>query len=205
MAHALHRALCVASISRATSAKCRALSTSMDALASAARQSMLTSKLAWATEVQSSLTWLLTQIPDSRPSANSSPQQIADSLQPPSTGSHQEARGCVAAVKVRRQGQGGDADQDRQERTLFWRPHLRRPRPAALQTCARIYLTAARLCADLSRCRVIEDTATGVRAGLNAGATVWGYCPAGHGRVFDGLPVARVFHHMDELVAALVG
>jgi beta-phosphoglucomutase-like phosphatase (HAD superfamily) len=50
---------------------------------------------------------------------------------------------------------------------------------------------------------VIEDTATGVRAGLDAGATVWGYCPAGHGRAFAGLPVARVFGHMDELAAAL--
>ena len=32
-----------------------------------------------------------------------------------------------------------------------------------------------------------------------AGATVWGYCPDGHGRAFAGLPVARVFSHMDEL------
>ena len=55
-----------------------------------------------------------------------------------------------------------------------------------------------------ARCLVIEDTATGVRAGLDAGATVWGYCPAGHGRAFDGLPVARVFRHMDELAAALI-
>ena len=54
-----------------------------------------------------------------------------------------------------------------------------------------------------ARCLVIEDTATGVRAGLDAGATVWGYCPAGHGRAFEGLPVARVFRHMDELAAAL--
>jgi HAD superfamily hydrolase (TIGR01509 family) len=37
-----------------------------------------------------------------------------------------------------------------------------------------------------ARCLVVEDTATGVRAGLAAGATVWGYCPAGHGRAFDG-------------------
>jgi HAD superfamily hydrolase (TIGR01509 family) len=67
-----------------------------------------------------------------------------------------------------------------------------------------VYLAAAaHLRADPSRCLVIEDTATGVRAGLDAGATVWGYCPAGHGRAFDGLPVARVFRHMNELVAAL--
>jgi beta-phosphoglucomutase-like phosphatase (HAD superfamily) len=50
---------------------------------------------------------------------------------------------------------------------------------------------------------VIEDTATGVLAGLAAGATLWGYCPAGHGRAFEGLPVARVFQHMDELAGAL--
>ena len=63
-----------------------------------------------------------------------------------------------------------------------------------------VYLAAAaHLGADPARCLVIEDTATGVRAGLDAGATVWGYCPAGHGRAFEGLPVARVFHHMDEL------
>jgi HAD superfamily hydrolase (TIGR01509 family) len=55
------------------------------------------------------------------------------------------------------------------------------------------------------RCLVVEDTATGVRAGLAAGATVWGYCPSGHGRAFEGLPVARVLRHMDELAAALAG
>ncbi|MFP5466206.1 MAG: HAD family hydrolase [Gammaproteobacteria bacterium] len=53
------------------------------------------------------------------------------------------------------------------------------------------------------RCLVVEDTATGVRAGLAAGATVWGYCPAGHGRAFDGLAVDRILRHMDELTAAL--
>ena len=67
-----------------------------------------------------------------------------------------------------------------------------------------VYLAAAaHLRADPARCLVIEDTATGVRAGLDAGATVWGYCPAGHGRAFDGLPVARVFRHMDALTAEL--
>ena len=67
-----------------------------------------------------------------------------------------------------------------------------------------VYLAAAaHLGADPSRCLVIEDTATGAQAGLAAGATVWGYCPQGHGRAFDGLPVARVFRHMDELARAL--
>ena len=69
-----------------------------------------------------------------------------------------------------------------------------------------VYLAAAaHVGIPPARCLVIEDTATGVRAGLAAGATVWGYCPAGHGRAFDGLPVARVFRHMDELAAALLG
>ncbi|MGE0349638.1 HAD family hydrolase [Hydrogenophaga sp.] len=63
-----------------------------------------------------------------------------------------------------------------------------------------VYLAAAaHLGADPARCLVIEDTGTGAQAGLAAGATVWGYCPEGHGRAFEGLGVARVFHHMDEL------
>lgn len=69
-----------------------------------------------------------------------------------------------------------------------------------------VYLAAAaHLGADPTRCLVIEDTATGALAGLAAGATVWGYCPAGHGRAFEGLAVARVFRHMDELAGALGG
>lgn len=68
-----------------------------------------------------------------------------------------------------------------------------------------VYLAAAaHIGADPMRCLVIEDTATGARAGLDAGATVWGYCPAGHGQAFKGLPVARVFHHMKVLVDALL-
>jgi HAD superfamily hydrolase (TIGR01509 family) len=63
-----------------------------------------------------------------------------------------------------------------------------------------VYLAAAaHLGADPARCLVIEDTGAGAQAGLAAGATVWGYCPDGHGRAFEGLPLARVFHHMDEL------
>jgi HAD superfamily hydrolase (TIGR01509 family) len=69
-----------------------------------------------------------------------------------------------------------------------------------------VYLAAAaHVGVSPGRCLVIEDSATGVRAGLDAGATVWGYCPAGHGRAFKGLPVARVFRHMDELAGALAG
>jgi len=63
-----------------------------------------------------------------------------------------------------------------------------------------VYLAAAaHLGVDPTRCLVIEDTAPGAQAGLAAGATVWGFCTQGHGRAFDGLPVARVFHHMREL------
>jgi len=65
-----------------------------------------------------------------------------------------------------------------------------------------VYLAAAaHLGVDPRDCLVIEDTATGAQAGLAAGATVWGYCPQGHGRAFDGLPVARVIHHLDDLHA----
>ena len=63
-----------------------------------------------------------------------------------------------------------------------------------------VYLAAAaHLGAPPERCLVIEDTSIGARAGIAAGATVWGFCPEGHGRAFEGLPVARVFGHMDEL------
>jgi beta-phosphoglucomutase-like phosphatase (HAD superfamily) len=64
---------------------------------------------------------------------------------------------------------------------------------------------AAHLRADPTRCVVAEDTATGVRARPDAGAIVWGYRPAGLRRAFEGLPMARVFRHMDDLVAALGG
>jgi HAD superfamily hydrolase (TIGR01509 family) len=67
-----------------------------------------------------------------------------------------------------------------------------------------VYLAAAaHLAAAPAQCLVIEDTAPGARAGLDAGATVWGYCPQGHGRAFDGLPVARIFSHMGDLPALL--
>lgn len=45
-----------------------------------------------------------------------------------------------------------------------------------------VYLAAAKaLDADPARCLVIEDTVTGVQAGVAAGATVWGYFPADQG------------------------
>ncbi|WKL17748.1 HAD family phosphatase [Comamonas testosteroni] len=45
-----------------------------------------------------------------------------------------------------------------------------------------VYLAAAKaLNADPAKCLVIEDTMTGVQAGVAAGATVWGYFPADQG------------------------
>ena len=67
-----------------------------------------------------------------------------------------------------------------------------------------VYLAAAaHVGTPPERCLVIEDSAIGARAGLAAGATVWGYCHQGHGRAFQGLGVARVFEHMDALTAEL--
>jgi HAD superfamily hydrolase (TIGR01509 family) len=68
-----------------------------------------------------------------------------------------------------------------------------------------VYLAAAaHVGADPRRCLVIEDTATGAQAGIAAGATVWGYCPHGHGRAFEGLAVARVFQRMEEMARELM-
>ena len=45
-----------------------------------------------------------------------------------------------------------------------------------------VYLAAAKaLNADPAQCLVVEDTVTGVQAGVAAGATVWGYFPADQG------------------------
>jgi len=67
-----------------------------------------------------------------------------------------------------------------------------------------VYLAAAvHLGVNPERCLVIEDSATGAQAGLAAGATVWGYCPMGHGRAFEHLAVGQVFHHMADLKTLL--
>lgn len=63
-----------------------------------------------------------------------------------------------------------------------------------------VYLAAARhLGVEPRHCLVIEDSAVGARAGLAAGATVWGYDPSGRGSAFEGLGVHRVFTDMADL------
>jgi HAD superfamily hydrolase (TIGR01509 family) len=67
-----------------------------------------------------------------------------------------------------------------------------------------VYLAAAAaLEVDPRRCLVIEDTITGVQAGLAAGATVWAYTPAHSRQQLAQSGVARCFSHMDELSQAL--
>ena len=71
-----------------------------------------------------------------------------------------------------------------------------------------VYLAAAAaLGMDPKRCAVIEDTVTGATAGIAAGATVFGYCPAelGHSSAtaLHGAGAAHVFRDMAELPALL--
>ena len=68
-----------------------------------------------------------------------------------------------------------------------------------------VYLAAAaRLGADPARCLVIEDTATGVSAGVGAGAEVWAYCPQpGEADRLLAAGARRLFAHMDEIARAL--
>ncbi len=68
-----------------------------------------------------------------------------------------------------------------------------------------VYLAAAaHLGAAPARCLVVEDTPTGVQAGVAAGATVWAYCPPGG--TADALRAAgaqQLFARMDDLPGLL--
>ncbi len=71
-----------------------------------------------------------------------------------------------------------------------------------------VYLAAAAaLGVDARRCAVVEDTVTGVTAGVAAGATVFGYSPAGAGHdAPDALRqagAAHIFTDMARLAQAL--
>ncbi|GIE86859.1 HAD family hydrolase [Actinoplanes regularis] len=74
-----------------------------------------------------------------------------------------------------------------------------------------VYLAAAAaLGADPARCAVVEDTATGVRAGVAAGAVVFGYCPPGspahhEPRTLLDAGATHVFTSMADLPALLTG
>lgn len=66
-----------------------------------------------------------------------------------------------------------------------------------------VYLAAAKaLNVDIARCLVIEDSLTGIQAGISAGAEVWAYCP--HNAHFSEQELtqagaSRVFGSMAEL------
>ncbi len=71
-----------------------------------------------------------------------------------------------------------------------------------------VYLAAAAaLGLAASACAVVEDTITGARAGLAAGATVLGYCPSGAGystaQQLRELGVQQIFTDMAHLPAML--
>lgn len=67
-----------------------------------------------------------------------------------------------------------------------------------------VYLAAASaLAIEPRRCAVVEDTLTGVAAGLAAGATVFAYVPQGDDAAFRAAGVAEVFRDMADLPAVL--
>ena len=68
-----------------------------------------------------------------------------------------------------------------------------------------VYLAAAAaLGVDPKRCAVVEDTVTGVTAGVAAGATVFGYAPQGNAEVLLLAGARQVFTDMAHLPALLV-
>ena len=68
-----------------------------------------------------------------------------------------------------------------------------------------VYLAAAaHLNAPPGACLVIEDTPTGVTAGVAAGATVWAYCPLPqHGTALRQAGASHLFGHMGDLPGLL--
>ncbi|TAF73101.1 MAG: HAD family phosphatase, partial [Curvibacter sp.] len=67
-----------------------------------------------------------------------------------------------------------------------------------------VYLAAAAvLGADPKRCAVVEDTVTGVTAGVAAGATVFGYAPQGDGQALRDAGASQVFASMVDLPVLL--
>lgn len=67
-----------------------------------------------------------------------------------------------------------------------------------------VYLAAAAaLQAHPARCAVVEDTVTGVMAGVAAGATVYAYAPLGDGGALAAAGASHVFASMAELPALL--
>jgi beta-phosphoglucomutase-like phosphatase (HAD superfamily) len=67
------------------------------------------------------------------------------------------------------------------------------------------WAAAAHLQVDPADCLVIEDTPTGVHAGVAAGATVWGYAPAGalSAPALLAAGAQQVFASMRDLPAAI--
>ena len=69
-----------------------------------------------------------------------------------------------------------------------------------------VYLAAAAaLQVAPGRCAVVEDTVTGVTAGVAAGATVFAYAPLGDGAALRAAGAAWVFADMAELPGLLAG
>lgn len=71
-------------------------------------------------------------------------------------------------------------------------------------------LAAKQLDVEPARCLVIEDSVNGVKAGVAAGATVWGFtggphCLPDQGERLTGAGAVRVMRHMRELADVLRG
>ena len=68
-----------------------------------------------------------------------------------------------------------------------------------------VYLAAASaLKADPQRCAVVEDTVTGVAAGVAAGALVFAYAPDGDGAALRSAGAAEVFSDMAQLPMLMI-